>query len=39
MIGISPTDTDFFDHFVQTQAFVAYFEQAAMVVPGSPLVL
>jgi hypothetical protein len=39
MIGISPTDTDFFDHFVQTQAFVAYFEHAATVVPGSPLIL
>jgi hypothetical protein len=30
MLGVNPTDTDFFDSFLQTQAFAAYFEQAAM---------
>jgi hypothetical protein len=30
MLSVSPTDAEFFDLFLETQAFAAYFEQAAI---------
>jgi hypothetical protein len=30
MLDVSPTETDFFDQFLQTQTFAAYFEKAAI---------
>jgi hypothetical protein len=29
MLSVGPTDAEFFDSFLQTQAFAAYFKQAA----------